>query len=102
MPNATALSVPARRPLAAFARRSLVALAALTAALPLHARAAEYTHPGDRIIISGAAGHLGELTVHDLLARGVPASRLILVSRTPGKLARYARMGASVRYGDFT
>ncbi|MGH8149050.1 MAG: NAD(P)-dependent oxidoreductase, partial [Steroidobacteraceae bacterium] len=28
--------------------------------------------------------------------------RLILVSRTPGKLARYARMGASVRYGDFT
>ncbi|MGH8144489.1 MAG: NAD(P)H-binding protein [Steroidobacteraceae bacterium] len=57
---------------------------------------------GDKIIISGAAGHLGELTVDDLLARGVPASRLILVSRTPNALARYARMGASVRYGDFT
>jgi NAD(P)H dehydrogenase (quinone) len=66
--------------------------------------AADPGAPGgsDRIIISGAAGHLGELTVQALLARGVPADRLILVSRTPDRLARYAAMGASVRYGDFT
>lgn len=57
---------------------------------------------GDRIIISGASGNLGGLTVDALLARGVPANRLILVSRTPEELARYADMGASTRYGDFT
>ena len=90
-----------------FARRAgLLALAlALALALPVSAGAATHGRAAagaDRIIISGAAGHLGELTVEDLLARGVPARRLILVSRTPAKLARYRRMGASVRYGDFT
>jgi NAD(P)H dehydrogenase (quinone) len=40
--------------------------------------------------------------VEELLARGVEASRLILVSRTPDELAHYAAMGASVRFGDFT
>jgi NAD(P)H dehydrogenase (quinone) len=57
---------------------------------------------GDRIIVSGASGNLGELTVRALLERGVPASRLILVSRTPDELAEYAAMGASTRFGDFT
>jgi NAD(P)H dehydrogenase (quinone) len=57
---------------------------------------------GDRIIVSGASGNLGELTVRALLDRGVPASRLILVSRTPDELAEYAAMGASTRFGDFT
>jgi NAD(P)H dehydrogenase (quinone) len=56
----------------------------------------------DRIIISGASGNLGGLTVDALLAQGVPASRLILVSRTPAALQRYAVLGASVRFGDFT
>jgi NAD(P)H dehydrogenase (quinone) len=45
---------------------------------------------------------LGGLTVDELLARGVPASRLILVSRTPDELKAYADRGASVRFGDFT
>jgi NAD(P)H dehydrogenase (quinone) len=57
---------------------------------------------GDKIIVSGASGNLGGLTVKELLARGVPASRLILVSRTPEKQSEYAKMGASVRFGDFT
>ncbi len=113
MPNATAN----------LARRSVLALAVAGWLLPLELRAAgasgrsgpgDAGDPGDsgnpggrreprgRIIISGAAGHLGELTVQALLARGVPASRLILVSRTPAPLARYAKLGASVRYGDFT
>ena len=56
----------------------------------------------DRIIISGASGNLGRLTVQALLDLGVPASRLILVSRTPESLAEFAAMGASTRFGDFT
>ena len=54
----------------------------------------------ERFIISGASGQLGELTIKELLARGVPAANLILVSRTPGKLAAYAKLGASTRFGD--
>ena len=55
----------------------------------------------NKIIVSGASGNLGGLTVQALLDSGVPASRLILVSRTPNELAAYAAMGASTRYGDF-
>ena len=88
-------------------RRFTLGLAALGAAAALPAgaasrrRAAEAA-PGGRIIISGAAGHLGEATIRELLARGIPASRLILVSRTPDALKPYAARGASVRFGDFT
>jgi NAD(P)H dehydrogenase (quinone) len=55
----------------------------------------------DKIIISGASGQLGGLAVKELLARGVPAKNLILVSRTPETLAEYAKMGAATRFGDF-
>src|SRR5688572_20121893 len=55
----------------------------------------------DKIIISGASGQLGGLVVKELLARGVPASNLILVSRTPEKLDEFKKMGASTRFGDF-
>jgi NAD(P)H dehydrogenase (quinone) len=55
----------------------------------------------DRIIISGASGQLGGLAVKELLAKGVPAQNLILVSRTPEALADYARLGAATRFGDF-
>jgi NAD(P)H dehydrogenase (quinone) len=54
----------------------------------------------DKIIISGASGQLGELVVKELLARKVDPKNLILVSRTPEKLAEYAKMGAVTRYGD--
>ncbi|HEY6457915.1 MAG TPA: NAD(P)H-binding protein [Steroidobacteraceae bacterium] len=56
----------------------------------------------DRIIVSGASGQLGELAVKDLLAAGVPARNLILVSRTPEALVPYAKAGAATRFGDFT
>ncbi|MBM4184820.1 MAG: SDR family NAD(P)-dependent oxidoreductase [Gemmatimonadetes bacterium] len=54
------------------------------------------------IIVSGASGQLGGLVVEELLARGVEHADLILVSRTPEELERYAEMGASARFGDFT
>jgi|HigsolmetaAR204D_1030405.scaffolds.fasta_scaffold03793_3 NAD(P)H dehydrogenase (quinone) len=56
----------------------------------------------EKIVISGASGQLGNLVVKELLARGVPASDLILVSRTPEKLDEYAKLGATTRFGDFT
>lgn len=55
----------------------------------------------ERIIISGASGQLGDAAVQDLLARGVAAENLILCSRTPESLARYAKLGAVTRFGDF-
>jgi NAD(P)H dehydrogenase (quinone) len=77
-----------------FARRAFAVLAAVAAGACAPAE--------NRIIVSGASGQLGGLVVEELLARGVPPSDLILVSRTPEELARYAEMGASTRFGDFT
>ena len=74
-----------------------VAFALVATVPPMSATAQD-----ERIIISGASGNLGGQTVKELLARGVPASRLILVSRTPEELKEYADQGASVRFGDFT
>jgi len=76
---------------------SLLTVVALIAPIPASAQNA-----ADKIIVSGASGNLGGLTVKALLAGGVPASRLILVSRTPEELKEYADQGASVRFGDFT
>jgi NAD(P)H dehydrogenase (quinone) len=81
------------------ARGAILALGALGA---VGAAQAQDAGSDDRIIVSGASGNLGELTVRALLDRGVPASRLILVSRTPEALAEFAAQGASTRFGDFT
>jgi NAD(P)H dehydrogenase (quinone) len=80
-------------------RRVLTAamLAVLAGGLGLEAWSAATS---DKIIISGASGQLGELTVRELLKRGLPARSLILVSRTPEKLKEFADLGASTRYGD--
>ncbi len=89
---------------AKLARRALLALAILGTLAPICTAASGHGTRvrAERFIISGAAGHLGELTVQALLERGVPASDLILVTRTPERLSRYASLGARVRYGDFT
>jgi NAD(P)H dehydrogenase (quinone) len=71
-------------------------------ALPAGPARAQNSGAQDRIIVSGASGNLGGLTVEALLARGVPANRLILVSRTPETLQKYGALGASLRFGDFT
>lgn len=64
---------------------------------------AAHAQGGDeRIIVSGASGALGTLVVDGLLAEGVDPRNLILVSRSPDELARYAALGAATRFGDFT
>jgi NAD(P)H dehydrogenase (quinone) len=72
------------------------------ASLRVQGAAKESSVVSDRIIVSGASGQLGRLVVKHLLARGVPAKDLILVSRTPEALDDFAKLGASVRFGDFT
>lgn len=54
-----------------------------------------------KLVITGASGPFGYNTTQGLLDRGIPASDLILVSRNPDKLKRFAELGASVRQGDF-
>jgi NAD(P)H dehydrogenase (quinone) len=54
-----------------------------------------------KLIITGASGPFGSSTAEGLLHRGIPAQDLILVTRTPKKLAHYAALGAQVRRGDF-
>jgi NAD(P)H dehydrogenase (quinone) len=81
-------------------RRELLEMAAASVLLSgtvASARAAG----NERIIISGASGQLGGQAVKDLLASGVPAKNLILVSRTPDELLPYNKLGAATRFGDF-
>jgi NAD(P)H dehydrogenase (quinone) len=53
-----------------------------------------------RIAITGASGRYGRLATDKLIAMGL-ARDLILITRTPAKLADRAQSGCEVRYGDF-
>jgi len=53
-----------------------------------------------RIAITGASGQYGRLATDKLIAMG-RARDLILITRTPAKLAERQRVGCDVRYGDF-
>ena len=53
------------------------------------------------VIISGASGRLGAIAAKRVLELGLPPSELILVTRTPDLLAKFAAHGVSVRLGDF-
>ncbi|RKQ86871.1 NAD(P)H dehydrogenase (quinone) [Solirubrobacter pauli] len=53
-----------------------------------------------KIIITGAAGHLGRLVTEQLLDV-VPPEALILVTRRPEALHAASEQGVEVRYGDF-
>jgi NAD(P)H dehydrogenase (quinone) len=78
-------------------------LKALVLIVPLAACASDTsTMDDDMIIVSGASGQLGGITVQELLARGVAPERMILVSRTPEELGEYAQIGASTRFGDLS
>jgi NAD(P)H dehydrogenase (quinone) len=54
------------------------------------------------VLISGASGRLGQTVVRTLIQQGIHQQRqLILVTRTPEKLATYEQCGVVIRYGDF-
>jgi NAD(P)H dehydrogenase (quinone) len=63
--------------------------------------ASKKNEAADKIVISGASGGLAGETIDALLERGVSVDKLILVTRTPEKLASLATRGATVRTGDF-
>ena len=53
-----------------------------------------------RLLVTGATGQLGRLVVAELL-KTVPAGRLSVVTRDPGKAADLAARGVSVHAADF-
>lgn len=53
-----------------------------------------------RIVITGASGQYGRLATDKLIALG-RASDLILITRSPDKLADRTAQGCDVRFGDF-
>lgn len=53
-----------------------------------------------KIVITGASGQYGTSATDKLIAQG-RAEDLVLVTRTPSKLAARAAQGCEVRYGDF-
>ncbi|MBO9669733.1 MAG: SDR family oxidoreductase [Sphingobium sp.] len=53
-----------------------------------------------KIVISGASGQYGRLATDMLIEKGL-ADRLILITRTPAKLADRTAQGCDVRYGDY-
>jgi NAD(P)H dehydrogenase (quinone) len=82
--------------------RSVLFVAGVMIAMIVALAPATPAQAPNRIIVSGASGQLGGLVVDDLLASGVAARDLILVSRTTKDLEKYAAAGASLRFGDFT
>lgn len=53
-----------------------------------------------RLLITGASGRLGRRTAEIALETAAP-DRLVLVTRSPGKLDDLAARGVDVRFGDF-
>ena len=55
---------------------------------------------GEKIVLTGASGQYGSVVTDALVAQG-RARDLILITRSPGKLAARTAQGCEVRYGDF-
>lgn len=53
-----------------------------------------------RIVITGASGQYGRLATDLLIEKGL-ADKLVLITRTPAKLADRTAQGCEVRYGDY-
>jgi NAD(P)H dehydrogenase (quinone) len=94
------LCAPARRSPCRFL--AVLALAVGAALAPFSsALAADKEQANDKIVISGASGALAGETIRALLLRGVKLADLVLVTRTPERLASFSSNGAAVRFGDF-
>lgn len=52
--------------------------------------------------ITGATGHLGQLTVQALLDRGVPTTEIVALVRNPEKASGLTAKGVQVRHADYT
>jgi len=53
------------------------------------------------IVVTGATGHLGRLTVESLLKRNVPAEQIVATGRRTDTIADLAERGVQVRLADF-
>lgn len=53
------------------------------------------------IVVTGATGQLGRLTIEALLARGVPAAHVIATGRDIARIKDFADRGVLVRRADF-
>jgi NAD(P)H dehydrogenase (quinone) len=53
------------------------------------------------IVVTGATGQLGRLTIADLLAAGVPADQITAIARSPGKAADLAARGVRLQVADY-
>lgn len=54
------------------------------------------------IAITGATGHLGQLTIQALLEQGVAAQDILAIVRSPQKAAGLAAQGVHIRQADYT
>ena len=52
--------------------------------------------------ITGATGHLGQLTIQALLDRGVPPNEIVALVRNPEKASGLSAQGVRVRHADYT
>lgn len=53
-------------------------------------------------LVTGASGHLGRLTVHALLERGIAASDVVATARDTEDIADLAALGVVTRTADYT
>ena len=53
------------------------------------------------IVVTGATGHLGRLTVQALLARGVEPGEIVATGRDTARLTAFAQRGVQTRRADF-
>jgi len=54
------------------------------------------------LVVTGAGGQLGRLTVQALLDRGVAAEQIVATARTPEALDDLAGLGVDARHADYT
>lgn len=57
--------------------------------------------PASLIAVTGASGHLGRLVIESLLAKGLPAAKIVAIVRDPEKVADFAAQGVQVRRADY-